>query len=53
MKYSLASIAAVLTQMSTIFILILAAIFLHEHFSGRKLIAAGLAVIGVLLITVL
>jgi drug/metabolite transporter (DMT)-like permease len=53
MKYSLASIAAVLTQMSTIFILILAAIFLREHFSGRKLIAAGLAVIGVLLITVL
>lgn len=53
MKYSLASIAAVLTQMSTIFILILAAIFLRERFSGRKLIAAGLAVIGVLLITVL
>ncbi len=53
MKYSLASIAAVLTQTSTIFILILAAIFLRERFSGRKLIAAGLAVIGVLLITVL
>jgi hypothetical protein len=29
------------------------AIFLREHFSGRKLIAAGLAVIAVRLITVL
>jgi drug/metabolite transporter (DMT)-like permease len=53
MKYSLASIAAILTQTSTIFILILAAIFLHEPFPRRKLVAAALAVAGVLFITIL
>jgi drug/metabolite transporter (DMT)-like permease len=53
MKYSLASIAAVLTQTSTIFILVLAAIFLHEPFPRRKLIAASLAVAGVLVLTIL
>ncbi|MFH1144723.1 MAG: DMT family transporter [Candidatus Eisenbacteria bacterium] len=51
MKYTQASIAAILNQTSTIMILILAVIFLGEPFTRRKLIAAALATGGVLLIT--
>ncbi|MBD3237454.1 MAG: EamA family transporter [Candidatus Eisenbacteria bacterium] len=51
MKYTLASLAAILNQTSTIFILLLAVIFLREPLSRRKLLAAGLAIGGVLLIT--
>jgi drug/metabolite transporter (DMT)-like permease len=49
-KYTLASLAAILTQTTTIFILLLAVIFLHERMTPRKLLAAALALAGVLLI---
>lgn len=51
MKHTLASLAAILNQTATIFILILAVIFLREPLNLRKAIAAALAVAGVLLIT--
>lgn len=51
MKYTLAGLAAILTQTSTIFILIFAVLFLREPFPPRKILAAILAVAGVLLIT--
>ena len=50
MKYTLASLAAILTQTTTVFILLLAVLFLHERLTPRKLAAAALAVAGVLLI---
>ncbi|MBP6875584.1 MAG: DMT family transporter [Candidatus Eisenbacteria bacterium] len=53
MKYTQASIAAILNQTSTIVILILAVIFLGESFTPRRAMAAGLAFVGVLLITIL
>jgi len=52
MKYCQASIAAILTQTSTIFILLLAVLLLHESFSLRKGLAAVLAVGGTVLIMV-
>jgi drug/metabolite transporter (DMT)-like permease len=51
MKFTLASLAAILTQTSTIFILLLAVVLLHERLTPRKVVAAVLAVAGVLLIT--
>jgi drug/metabolite transporter (DMT)-like permease len=51
MKYTLASIAAILGQSSTIFTLIFSVIFLHERFTARKALAAALAIAGVLLVT--
>lgn len=53
MKYTLASIAAILGQSSTLFILIFSAMFLHERFTPRKAIAAALAFAGVLLVTLI
>ena len=53
MKYTLASIAAILGQSSTLFILVFSAIFLHERFTRRKVIAAALAFAGVLLVTLI
>jgi len=50
MKYTLASLAAILTQTTTVFILLLAVLFLHERMTPRKLAAAALAAAGVLLI---
>lgn len=52
MKYTLASVAAILNQTSTIFILMLAVLFLREPFTKRKGVAAALALAGVLLITI-
>jgi len=49
MKYTLASIAAVLNQMNVIFIFILAAVFLHEKATPWKLVAVGLAFVGAFL----
>jgi drug/metabolite transporter (DMT)-like permease len=46
MKYTTASRAAILNQMATIFIFILAAIFLKEKMTRNKIIAIGLAVSG-------
>ncbi len=53
MKYTLASIAAILGQSSTIFILIFSVAFLRERMTARKSLAATLAVAGVLLITLI
>ncbi len=51
MKYTLAGIAAILNQSNTIYVLIFASIFLREPFSRRKLIAAALAIVGILMVT--
>ncbi len=49
-KYAAASTAAVLNQMSAIFVLPVAAVILKESLSPRKLIAIALAVGGVILV---
>jgi drug/metabolite transporter (DMT)-like permease len=51
MKYTLASIAAILNQSSTVFILILSVILLHERLTKRKIAATLLALAGVLLVS--
>jgi drug/metabolite transporter (DMT)-like permease len=47
MKFTSAGTAAILNQTSTIYILILATLLLHEPFTRRKLLACSLAVGGV------
>jgi drug/metabolite transporter (DMT)-like permease len=51
MKYTETGTAAILNQTSTIFILIFASLFLREPFTIRRLIAAALAVSGILMVT--
>lgn len=51
MKYTLAGVAAILTQSSTAYILIFSVIFLKEPFTRRKAAAAGLAIAGVILVS--
>jgi drug/metabolite transporter (DMT)-like permease len=51
MKYTQVGIAAILNQSSTIYILILAAIFLKEPFTRRKVVASLVAVAGIILVT--
>jgi len=51
MKYAEASTAAILNQTSTLYVLILATVFLHEPFTRRKLLAACLALGGILMVT--
>jgi len=51
MKYTEAGTAAVINQTSTIFLLILASVFLREPFTLRRWIAAALALAGILLVT--
>jgi drug/metabolite transporter (DMT)-like permease len=46
MKYAKVSVAAVLNQLNTIFIVIIAAIFLKEHLTGWKIAAVVLAFLG-------
>lgn len=46
MKYAKASVAAVLNQLNTIFIVIIAAIVLRERLTGWKVLAVGLAFVG-------
>jgi drug/metabolite transporter (DMT)-like permease len=46
MKYAKASVAAVLNQLNTIFIVIIAAIFLKERLTGWKILAVVLALVG-------
>jgi drug/metabolite transporter (DMT)-like permease len=52
MKYTMASIAAILNQSSTVFILILSVILLHEPLTRRKVVATLLALVGVLLVSI-
>ena len=51
MKYTKVGIAAILNQSSTIYVLILAAIFLQEPFTRRKIVASVVAIIGIILVT--
>lgn len=46
MKYAQASVAAVLNQLNTIFIVIIAAVFLRERLTGWKILAVVLAFVG-------
>jgi drug/metabolite transporter (DMT)-like permease len=50
MKYVDVSVATTLNQLSTIFIFVLATIFLKEALTGRRLLAIGLAFVGGLLV---
>jgi len=52
-KYSPAARAAILNQSTIIFAILLAALFLKEPLTSRKLLAVGLAVAGVLVATLL
>lgn len=52
MKFTLASVASVLNQLSTIFIALFAALFLHEPMGSRRITALVLAVLGALLVVV-
>jgi drug/metabolite transporter (DMT)-like permease len=52
MKFTQASIAAALNQMSTIFIFILAAVFLKERITPLKLAAVVLAFAGAILVAI-
>lgn len=49
-KYTLASAAAVLNQLSTIFIFVLAVLFLKEPMTKRRALAVVIAVIGAVLV---
>lgn len=51
MKYTFASVASALNQLSTIFIFILAAVFLKEKVTTSRLIAVALAFFGAFLTT--
>ena len=53
MKFTQASIAAALNQTSSIFIFVFAVLFLKERVTKYRLIGIGLAMLGVMLITVL
>jgi len=52
LKYAQAGVAAILNQTSTIYVLILAWLFLKESFTRRKAFAATMAGIGILVVTV-
>jgi drug/metabolite transporter (DMT)-like permease len=51
MKYAQASVASALNQTSTIFVVFLAALFLKERLTARRITAAVAAVLGALLVT--
>jgi len=51
MKYTMAGAAAILNQTSSIYILILASLFLKEPFTARKAAASVLAVAGIVMVT--
>ena len=53
MKFTSAGRAAVLNQTSSIYILILATVLLHEAFTKRKFLACALAISGALVVTLL
>jgi drug/metabolite transporter (DMT)-like permease len=49
-KYSFAGRAAIYNQLSTVFIIVLAVIFLKERLTGRKALGVALAIVGALLV---
>jgi drug/metabolite transporter (DMT)-like permease len=49
-KYTTASIASVLNEMAAVFILVLAAVFLHDRLRPAQLAGSAVAVAGVLLV---
>ena len=51
MKYAKVGVAAILNQSSTIYVLILAAVFLKERLTRRKLVASAVAIAGIVLVT--
>jgi drug/metabolite transporter (DMT)-like permease len=51
MKYTLASVAAPLNQLNSIFIFVLAAIFLKEKVTKEKMAAVALATVGAILVS--
>ena len=51
MKYTQASVAAILNQTSTVFIVVLASLFLREGFTRRKGLSVALAIAGILVVT--
>ncbi|MFZ1948183.1 MAG: DMT family transporter [bacterium] len=51
MKYTLAGAAAILNQTSTIYVLLLATVFLREPLTLRKIAASVVAIAGIVLIT--
>ena len=51
MKYTEAGTAAIINQTSTVFILVLASLFLREPFTVRRWAAAGLALAGIVMVT--
>ena len=51
-KYTLAGRAAIYNQLSTIFIIVLARIFLKESFTFKKIIGLIFAIIGAILVTI-
>ena len=50
MKFAKASVAAILNQTTTIYILVFASLFLGETFTRRKIIATIVAVGGIVLV---
>ncbi len=51
MKYALASVAAILNQASTVFIVVLAWALLREPLTRRKIVSVLLALTGILIVT--
>ncbi len=51
MKHAATGVSAILNQTSTVIVLVLASLFLGEPFTGRRWVAATLAVGGILLVT--
>jgi drug/metabolite transporter (DMT)-like permease len=52
MKYTTVGVSAILNETSAIYLLILAAVFLKEPFTRRKLVASSLAVAGIVLVII-
>ncbi len=51
MKYTLASVSAILNQTSSVFIVVLASVFLRERFTRRRAAAVLLALTGIVVVT--
>ena len=51
-KYTLAGRAAIYNQLSTVFIIILARVFLKEPMTSKKIIGVSLAIFGAMIVTV-